>query len=152
MPLRSRAVAIRCLSGKRGSNLYTRTLVSTRLGTNVEILPPPPAALGAGSRGLSLAAPLAGGGPVEPVEAVLDGHFPARRARWNDPDHGARELPADLVPRFDSEVPGHRFRDRHLQLARDLGHDLTLVRIHSLLKPGLAGRRDSRRARISALF
>src|SRR3990167_5616662 len=91
-PRRSSSVATSCFRGNRGSNRYTRTLVSTRAGTLVQILslpPPLPSPPDPGAPGLPEALALRRRvEELEPHLAVHARHLAARRHHSDRPPRG----------------------------------------------------------------
>ena len=57
-----------------------------------------------------------------------------RAAAWHHPDDVSRRLPGDLVPGADGVPLGEGLWNRDLELARHLGHVLTLARTRSVIK------------------
>jgi hypothetical protein len=104
--------------------------VSTNAATLVEFLPRPAAIAvyhwAPTSSRLSLSLPACRG--IEDSESLLAVGSGWRDSRRQDPDDIPGRLPFDFVTRPDVELIGNGLGQRHLQLARDLGHDLTLAR------------------------
>ena len=102
----------------------------------VEVSPPPSSAstCRGGRTRLLLAAPLPFGRGVERFETIRDGRGVTWRAGGDDVNHHARRLPGDLIARLDPEPIGNGLGDGDLELRRDLGHVLTIVRAISLLE------------------
>src|SRR5262245_60374846 len=133
-PRRSRSVASRCFSGKRGSKRYTRTLVSTSASTPVEVLARPAALLQRPGRTAGrVPFALPGGRLIEQFEPCLGvERFPHRGAHPHHPDGISRREPFDLIAGRDPVLVGDHLRDRNLAFARHPAHVLTIVRTESL--------------------
>ena len=108
--------------------------MSTRAGTIVQVVSCP-SSVGGSFRwpGGALARSLARRRPIEQSESLFDGQAFSRRERSLDTDSTTRDQEVELVAGGDAEFIGHPFGNRYLKLARDLGHVLTLARIHSLV-------------------
>src|ERR1700682_5580997 len=104
--------------------------VSTRAATLVEILPGPDSVL------RRFAPPPTSADPaiclVEELQSLFDRQWLALPGGV-DPDGIAGCLEFNLVPGSDAVPLGNRLGHGHLELARHLGHILTLARIISLI-------------------
>src|SRR5260370_2791032 len=128
-PRRSTSVATVCFSGKRGSNRYSRMLVSTSAATGIEILAPPAAVPSRAAQMRScLTALLALSRTLkqtQPRFEIQGGNLPAGR---NDADHLTSGDPFDLVARTDPELLAKSLGQRHLAFAGYPCPPLTLPR------------------------
>ena len=118
-------MAIRCLSGNRASNRYTRTFVSTSAATPVEILAAPPAIRPPAT---TLLAPLPLALPlrclIEECQTPRSAVLRAGQPPWSryDANHIASWNPVDVVTGTDTVPLGNRFRDGDLEFAGDPRH------------------------------
>src|SRR5213594_3245594 len=121
-PARNNSVARACLSGKRGSNRYTRTFVSTSAATDVELLARPATRSRPHQWTCAFASSLPHRGPVEmsqPVPAQLRGVGYCAPVDLNRPAKGPQ---LQLIADPNSTSLDESLRKRDLKLAGHLRH------------------------------